>query len=539
MNIPFYTKAKKQSIALQERQVELHNQDLVIKKELNKAIIAMSSPMRSMNDELYGSTDGYKSGQWNLPIETLRRQSRIAYWESSEAQSLLNRWVQIVVGKGLTLQASPAWEMIPGAPIDDQARQDRIKTIETRWRIFSRSKKSHYLQESKINELVSMAFFDYLYDGEFFIIFRYQLNGQRNPLTIESIAPESINATTSKPKNGNTIEKGIEYNKKGVAVAYHICNSNTSNSVRVPAKGSRSGRTFVFHKYNKINQRQRRGVPMLTGSITELTDISDSKALEIKAMKMNSLLALWVKPPGDRDGEPVFKGKIGKKTSSQQARESANGPGSNAELQDANFDKGGVIIDQLPAGHTVESFDTKRPNNQVIEFIGGIIKRFYSSKNMANSVAEYDMKSNYTAARGELIIQWEKVEQLRTDIPADLLDEIYKMWLWGETDGNKISLPGYDNEEVRDAWSSSLWNGSQKPDVDPLKSANAHLIERDNAWKTNQRITAERGGGDHDENVVRTTSENQKIATALEPLATQEKTTFSNSKTESTSEVKE
>lgn len=538
MNIPFYTKAVKtreQNICLKKQQIELNKQEIQLKKELNKTILAMSGPTRSMNDELYGDSNGYKTGQWSLPIETLRRQSRIAYWESSEAQSLINRWVQIVVGKGLTLQASPAWEMIPGSPETGEDRQELIKTIETRWRIFARSKKSHYLQEFKINELISMVFFDYLYDGEIFILFRYQLNGQRNPLTIELISPESIRATTSKASGENEIVDGIEYDKKKIAVAYHICNLDTNQSIRVPAKGSRSGRTFVIHKYRKVNQRQRRGVPMLTGSITELTDISDSKALEIKAMKMNSLLALWVKPPEGRDGEPVFKGKIGKKTISQEALSSANPPGYNDKLQDANFDRGGVIIDQLPAGHSVESFDTQRPNTKVNEFISGIIKRFYSSKNMSNSVAEYDMKSNYTAARGELLIQWEEVEQLRLNVPADILDEIFKMFLWGESDGNKISLPGYDNEEIREAWSFAFWNGSQKPDVDPKKSADAHVIERDNGWKSNQKITSERGGGDHDENVIRTSSENQKIADAREPLVTQENTTFSKTETKSES----
>ena len=69
---------------------------------------------------------------------------------------------------------------------------------------------------------------------------------------------------------------------------------------------------------------------------------------------------------------------------------------------------------------------------------------------MSNSVAEYDMKSNYTAARGELIIQWEKVEQLRIDIPADLLEEIVGEFTTAPSDTHKEIHPQEDGSYLID-----------------------------------------------------------------------------------------
>jgi len=116
LRIPFLTsfaEKRKQSKIEAQRSLEIENQLHNARQDLIKSVMASALPQRSLSDELYNTSPGspYKLGLWRLPITTLRNMSRIAYWDSSTARAIINRYVQMVVGPGLTLHSEPAWGM--------------------------------------------------------------------------------------------------------------------------------------------------------------------------------------------------------------------------------------------------------------------------------------------------------------------------------------------------------------------------------------------------------------------------------------------
>lgn len=538
MKIPFYSnyiQARKDANIVNRNRIELEKELISARKDAAKSIMAMTTVNRSLSDELYGNgSSGYKIGAWNLPIERMRKMARIAYWDSSFARSIIDRWVQIVVGKGLSLESQPAWGMIPGN-YSQEARQKIIDIIETRFNIWGKSKNIHHLKEFNLNKLSNLAFFYYLYDGEFFAIFRYTGAGRgKNPLTIELVAPELIKRTHSEVLKGNDEENGIEYDKNGVAVAYHVLNEKTGDSVRIPKYGSRSGRQFVYHNYNKKNERQRRGVPLLAGEISEITQLADYQNLEIQAAKINALFAIWIEPPEKSDGRATIG--TGARKKSSQIVDTETGDIYDSKIERMAMNEGGLIIDELPAGHKVNSFDTKRPNVNFETFTNPVKRNIAAGSGMALSVADYNFNNQYSASMGELIILYHKVFEYRENVAADFLNVIFRMWLWGEVDNGKINLSGFNDEEIQDAWCNASWKGSSRPDIDPLKSMNANRLEMKEAIKTHQQVTSERGGGNYSDNVARLKIENDALADANKKLNEVEKTTFSNSKSETVSE---
>jgi len=541
LKIPFlsdYIDEKKRSNEIARERIQLQKDMNEARKEAFKSIMSLTTVEKSLSDELYGGNVGqqYKIGSWALPIEQMRRKSRIAYWDSSFARSIIDRWVQIVVGKGLALESQPAWGMIKGFE-SQESRQQIIDTIETRFNVWAKSKKVHYMQEFNLDKLVNLAFFYWLYDGEFFAIFRYTNTGRgRNPLTIELIAPENIKATSSQKDkgNGNTISDGIEYDQRGVAVAYHVLNSKTGDSVRIPKFGARSGRQIVYHNYNKKNERQRRGVPLLSGEISEITQLADAQQLEVIATRINAMFAAWVEPPEDSDGRETISGGARKKTT--KALDTETGDIYDSKVEKISMDHGGIIIDQLPAGHKIHSFDTKRPNVNFAEFANSVKRNIAAGAGIALSLVDYNYSQQYSSARGENIIQWYKVKEFQNHVPADFLSVIYKMWMWGEVDGGKFSLPGFNDEEIRDAWCNANWRGHTLPDIDPKKSMDAHKMEIEEGIKHRQRVASERDGGNVSDNIDRLKKENDSLAEARRLIMEVEKTTYSNSKAETISE---
>ena len=523
---------------IQERTTAIREMKKQSLKTAEAIVKAGASPKMTMNEGLYGGSTGYTNEMWSQNNAGARRLARIAHAQSPAAQALIGRFTHLVYGPRLDLQATPLFDIIPGAPQDTETQQKIIKNIETRYKLWARSPRSDYTGNMSHYKRSRMNFEKLLSDGEYFVILRYRQTKKRNPLTIQYIKPENVQRVDSKVLPGNIEENGIEYDSQDRAIAYHILDSKTGRSTRVPRYGTRTGRTLVIH--NKING-EKRGVSLLAGIITELTKLSDLQALEIQAAVINALFAVWVETPVGGENKTFVK-KQGISGIDGESAESRRNQFSTADfeakLNRTDFNHGGIVAEGLGEGQKLHSFDTKRPTANFESFFNEVKKNIYAAKGMARSVADYDFDASYSAARGELLVLWLNIMTMRFDHATDYESVIYQMWLWGEIDNNNVPDFGYSDEFIREAFSYALFTGPVRPDIDPMKSAKAHEVEHENAWKTNQQIAAERGGGDWDENIKRKLSENQQLAEANEPLMRIEKTSYSFSENRSKTESK-
>lgn len=522
-----------------ERTTALKSMQETSKTIATELVSKVSAPVMSLDQELYGnSNQPYASRIWQDSTDGARRQSRIAYWSSPEAQAMIGRFVDMVYGPRLELQSMPVWDLIPGAGTDTAKHTAIVKGIEARWKLFAKAKYSDYCGEKNHYQRSRQNFFDLLLDGEYFNVLRYSSSRKRNPLTVQRIKPENIKRVSSQVLSGNTECDGIEYNAKGEAIAYHIFDPLTSQSTRVPKFGPRSGRQLVIH--NKLGDG-RRGVGILAGIISEITKLGDFQALEIQAAVINAMFAVWVKTEIGGDNKNLIpKSGISGLTNTENYKERLSTSEYEARLNSTEFNRGGMIVQGMGEGQELHSFDTKRPTANFEQFFNAVKRSLYSAKGMSIAVADYNFNGSYSAARGELLVFWNRVMTLRYDHMTDYEDIIFQMWLWGEIDNGNIIAPGWQDETIRDAWSNAYWVGPSRPDIDPESTAKANEIDRKYAWKTDSEISAERSGSDWSENIERKIEENKKIATANEPLTVLDKTSYSVSeaKTESTSTSK-
>ena len=333
-------------------------------------------------------------------------------------------------------------------------------------------------------------------------------------MTIQLINAEDVrNPTGSIVSKGNTQEDGIEYNQKGVAVAYHIYNHSTGQTVRVLKKGTRSGRIFVNHVKLGAN---RRGIGIIAPMITELMKLGDYEVLELQAAVVNAMYAVWVESPEGEGGLPTLNGGIG---DTVQSAETVSAEEWMKDRKELNYNEGGLVVDALPGGYKVSSHDTKRPNVNFGNFMDQVKKNLTANIGIPISVVDKVFKNNYSASRGELILAWYEIEKYRFN-QSMTNDLVYRMWLWGEIQQSKILAPGFfQDEEIQYAWSNAKWIGNQRPDIDPLRSVKAHIEEQNRGFKTGKQITAERSGGDYDENLDRVKDELEKVAQMQLPFA--------------------
>jgi capsid protein len=564
MNIPVYSSYVKRKGEMKKAELELIKQQTVYLERKQEAYSNMletsnaarqaimdiaNKPRMTLNEKLYSGTSGYENPCTFENHSFKKQASKIAYTQSSAAQAMIGRFVDMVYGPKLEIQSMPLWDLIPNQNISSsngevpeevlRNRQSFSKNIENRYKIWSEDYKSDYSLKTNHIKRSRQTFEDLLKDGESISLLRYSRRKDgENPLTVQRIHPDNLIRIDSKVTSGNTEQDGIEYNSKNQPVAYHIKNCKTGKSIRVPRFGQKSGRTFVIH--NTIGSGHR-GEPLLSGVITEITKIADFEALEIQAAVINAMFAVWVETEVGGDEK-----KLGQKqgvtgvSRTDTYRSAWDSSEFKMDVKKSKMEDGGIIAEP-GQGQKMHSFDTKRPSATFKEFYNAVVRNLYAAKGMSRAVALYDFDGSYSASRGELLVFWNRVMTMRLDHVLDYENIVYKMWLWGEIDNNNVVDYGwYTNSTTRDAIAYSKRTGPQRPDIDPMKSAQAHELESKNSWKTDQQISAERGGGDWDDNVPRKTIENNAKAKANEPIVRLDKTTysFSESKTDSTTESK-
>ena len=450
-----------------------------------------------------------------------QRLSRMAIFESPTASALVGRLAEIVVGSGLMLRPQPMWDLIPGAPEEGEARAKWVRNVEQRYRLWAKSYRPEYNTRRNLYQL-SRACFDYfLSDGEYFVLFRYAATGSVNPLTIQIIPPENITGgSTTTP--GNEVVNGIEYDQYGQAIAYFVLDDKTGLTTRIARFGSKSGRVMMLHNYLTTNEKQRRGVPYLAKVIEEIVKLGQYESLEIQAAIVNAIFAVWVKPPEDMDGEAIFAKDGVQRTGTKTTKVETGDPLAETYIQNANkldFTHGGTILDALPAGHEVQSFDTSRPNVNFGAFTDTVDKKISSAVGLAQSLVSLQFNNSYSGARGELLTSWMTVDRFRRGHGYDFEDDVYQMWFIGEVYRGNIIAPGaISSRDLLLAYTNATWIGNQRPDIDPLKSVTAHVMEQKYGYKTGDEITAERTGGDYAANLETIKVELAKVAEANAPM---------------------
>lgn len=510
--------SKQEMLAMQKARMQNKADSLKMISNMQKSINAKMSLFDTLDSQFYttgikqGKYAGYMSGNSNA---LARNNSRATYNESPIAQSLVATFETLTVGNGLMLESQPMYDLIPQVASWGLPQRKKWQTmVEHRYKLWAKRKSVSYEKNQNRFQQEQQIFHDLLIDGEYFEIYRYSSNSKRNPMTIQIIRPEDVRTPSgSMISQGSDEENGIEYNAKGQAVAYHIWDHKTKKTVRVLREGARSGRIFVNHVKLGSN---RRGVGILASMVTELTKLGDYEVLELQAAVVNALYAVWMETPEGDMGAPDLTRGLGSSGIASATEESTDDWLN--DRKNLDYQEGGMIIDALPGGHKPHSFDTKRPNVNFGMFMDQVKKNLSASRGLPISILDKKFENSYSASRGELILAWYEIEKYRFN--HSMTNElVYQMWMWGEVLNGKINAPGFlIDEDTRDAWTVAKWIGNQRPDIDPLKSVQAHMKEQNRGYRTGKQITAERGGGDYDSNLETCAAELKQIADMQVPF---------------------
>lgn len=315
--------------------------------------------------------------------------------------------------------------------------------------------------------------------------------------------------TTGKNKdNSNPIYDGVEVDKNGAIVAYHIANTypyqfdgTETKFVRVEAYGKETGLPNVLHIMDSERPEQYRGVPYLAPVIEPLLQLRRYTEAEITAAVVQSFFTAFIIT--DKDGESAIPNEVG-------------GDGVPEASKDPNeYEMGAGTLNFLEPGEDVKFGAPTHPNTGFDKFVRALYEQIGACLEEPADLLMMSFNSSYSASRAALLEAWKAYRMRREWLADDFCRPVYEIWLTEAVARGRISAPGFLTDPIiRQAYLRSEWIGPSQGQLDPTKEVQASTMAIAAGLSTGEAEATKLNGSDFRSNVDRLAVENELLKKA-------------------------
>lgn len=432
-------------------------------------------------------TDRRQTSQWSVSsgdadrdvlsdLPTLRARSRDLYRNTPLATGAINTVITNVVGTGLRFY-SRIDRAVLGMSMSDADEWEA--NVEREFALWAESTACDIARGANFFGLQELVFRQVLECGEAFTLLpRVPLPGHPYALRIQIIEPDRV-CNKDRAPNSDSLIAGVEKDKNGAPVAYHIMRRHPGAMHRsprwewdiVPAFGARTGLRNILHTYRPVRPGQTRGVPYLAPVIEPLKQLDRYTEAELMAAVVGGMFTVFIKSEG---GQANF---------------------ADAESNENNIKLGSGAIVGLAPGEDITVADPKRPNTAFDPFIQAIMRQIGVALEIPFEILIKHFTASYSAARAALLEAWKFFSSRRHWLATSWCQPIYEVWLYEAIASGRISAPGYfDDPLVRRAYSGAEWIGPGKGMIDEKAEITAAQMRVNMGVSTLDEETAKLGG---------------------------------------------
>ena len=435
----------------------------------------------------------------------LRERSRDLYMNSPLGAAAINSTRTNVVGSGLI--PKPKIDYITLNIPKEQAEiiEDKIKK---EFRMWAESSLCDNNDQNNFYELQQIAFADWLKNGEEFCLIRYDSETPYMPyqLRLKLVEADRISSPGSMDgdysqasrqiESGNTIINGVEIDKKGKVIAYHISSTfpgdignEQTTWTRIEKRGKKTGNPNILHMFNAERADQYRGVPFLAPIIETLKQITRYTEAEITAALIGAIFSIFVTTEtGDDIGEYVGDDVEEETPPDQEDDEIVLSTGASV-----HFLKEGEKVNAVQATHPTGNFE---------QFVGQMAVHVGAALEIAPEVLQKKFALSFSAAKGAMSETWKAFRMRRRWFITDFCQEVYKLWMNEAVSKGRIIAPGYFTDpSIRAAYTNCTWTGPAPGALDPGKEVDAAIKRIDAGLSTHEEEATSINGTDFDDNV--------------------------------------
>lgn len=431
----------------------------------------------------------------DLQGSVLRKRARDLYVGGGLGRGAPSTLVTNVVGWGVTPKPQIDGELLGMS--DDACAEWERKTLRE-FNLWAKSPMCDAARQQNFWGIQELAFRSQLVSGDVFAIFGMKENKRTPYQTVLRLlesdrvcTPDSDGESEVKSKDGGgRIIDGVEIDKEGAVVRYHISNRHplmeeSTESLAwttIEAFGSDTGFPNILHLMTFERPEQRRGIPFVAAMIEQIKQLDRYIDSELAANIVSSMLTAFL--ISDRDD-----GHLG--------IEDAVNDEEKVTDDDLKLELAPGAIYSLPPGKKVHEVNPLRSNSAFEGFVTKLETLIGAGVEIPEEVLMKRYNSNYTAARAALLDFWRIVRRYRARFNDAFNQPVYEQWLAEAVALGRIEAPGFfEDAAIREAWCGCKWMGASQGHVNPVQEANAAKTRIELNISTEEQEAAEYNGND-------------------------------------------
>lgn len=407
----------------------------------------------------------------------LRLRSWQSFLESNITQMIMKKSQRWTIGTGLRPQSEPVKEVLEseGITLDDKLS----KTIESRFILFSKSKKSSYSGMQSLNKQGKVAFKNAKVGGDVLTILRL-VKGQLKVELIDGARLGNHEHRTGiqpiKLDNGNWLWHGVEINDKMEHIAYHVI-QNDRESTRIKAR-TKDGFIQAYLTYGfEYRLHNVRGLPLFSVVLEKLKVLERYETAVVGSAEERQKIFLAIEHGMHSTGtNPMFDRMLQGQDVGGDHDSGISTDAQGQQIADKFTASTNRTMLNMPNDSRLSVLD---PKNELSfkEFFDTNIDIIAASLDIPPDVAKSMYNSNFSASRAALK-DWEFTLIVeRDDFREQWYQPIYEYWLHVQILQNKIQAQGYltsnQDSEIRQAYVNARFVGPGVPHIDPVKEVKA------------------------------------------------------------------
>jgi lambda family phage portal protein len=298
--------------------------------------------------------------------------------------------------------------------------------------------------------------------GEALIRLRYRRPADDLPvaLQIQVLEPEHLPMTLNQDlAGGNTIRAGIEFDRLGRRVAYHLYKSHPHDGSLAPMSGAggmevvRVAAAEIIHLFRPLRPGQIRGEPWLARALVKLNELDQYDDAELVRKKTAAMFAGFITRVSPEDN------LLGEGVSDQ------NG------VALAGLEPGTMQI--LEPGEDIKFSAPADVGGTYTEFMRQQFRAVAAAMGITYEMLTGDLSQvNYSSIRAGLLEFRRRCEALQHGVIVhQLCRPLWRAWMDQAVLEGALSLPGYSRQQR--TYQSAKWIPQGWQWVDPQKEFNA------------------------------------------------------------------
>lgn len=421
-------------------------------------------------------------------LRTLRARSRQLARDDDYFKSFLRKLkVNVIGAEGVTMKLQAQLTVGADATTHGNARNVRDrklnKQVEDAWFLWSKPENASASRKLSFIDLSNLCIESVAVDGE--AIFRHIYGTNAFGYALQQIDPDWLdeNFNSTNQATGNRIVMSVELDRFDAPVAYwftpprhsyfgvvrDIGLADDAQRKRVPA-------SEIVHVFVSERAGQTRGVPWAHTAMGRIHQLDKYEEAELTNARVSASKMGFVMP----DVECLYEG-------AQDVTVGEEGKPRSIEITD--FVEPGMI-QQLPAGWKFETFDPKSPTTTFSLFVKSILRGIASGLGIGyNSLASDLEHVNYSSLRTSALEDRDVWRTYQKFLKEHFFEPVYATWLNVVNGSPFLNVPLADFDRVK----YPVFRGRGWDWVDPMKDAQANVLEYFAGQRTLTEILAERG----------------------------------------------